>query len=191
MKWGKIMIYVLIVLALIGVCGFIIYFTGGFTTDFTGFYVTVEGEDVLSTGNNFKISESDPMHVQVKYVFSSPNDTTKGYSVKVVPNPIKDKDFDFSINGDLYSYQAEKDLTNGFNIKQEDTSFTITPKGNLSAILAAVYPDSTVSDCENKGYENMFTLVVTSYNGEAEVRINFTVTEDIQGVILDKEVIEF
>ena len=37
----------------------------------------------------------------------------------------------------------------------------------------------------------MFTLVVTSYNGEAEVRINFTVTEDIQGVILDKEVIEF
>ena len=62
---------------------------------------------------------------------------------------------------------------------------------NLSAILASVYPDSTVSDCENKGYENMFTLVVTSYNGEAEVRINFTVTEDIQGVILDKEVIEF
>ena len=191
MKWGKIMIYMLIVLALIGVCGFIIYFTGGFTTDFTGFYVTVDGEDVLSTGNNFKISESDPMHVQVKYVFSSPNDTTKGYSVKVIPNPIKDKDFDFSINGDLYSYQAEKDLTNGFNIKQEDTSFTITPKGNLSAILAAVYSDSTVSDCENKGYDNMFTLVVTSYNGEAEVRINFTVTEDIQGVILDKEVIEF
>lgn len=191
MKWGKIMIYVLIVLALIGVCGFIIYFTGGFTTDFTGFYVTVDGEDVLSTGNNFKISESDPMHVQVKYVFSSPNDTTKGYSVKVVPNPIKDKDFDFSINGDLYSYQAEKDLTDGFVIKQEDASFTLSPKGNLSAILAAVYPDSTVSDCENKGYENMFTLVVTSYNGEAEVRINFTVTEDIQGVILDKEVIEF
>ena len=191
MKWGKIMIYVLIVLALIGVCGFIIYFTGGFTTDFTGFYVTVDGEDVLSTGNNFKISENDPMHVQVKYVFSSPNDTTKGYSVKVVPNPIKDKDFDFSINGDLYSYQAEKDLTDGFVIKQEDASFTLAPKGNLSAILAAVYPDSTVSDCENKGYENMFTLVVTSYNGEAEVRINFTVTEDIQGVILDKEVIEF
>ncbi|MBQ1232999.1 MAG: hypothetical protein II330_08215 [Clostridia bacterium] len=191
MKWGKIMIYVLIVLALIGVCGFIIYFTGGFTTDFTGFYVTVDGEDVLSMGNNFKISESDPMHVQVKYVFSSPNDTTKGYSVKVVPNPIKDKDFDFSINGDLYSYQAEKDLTDGFVIKQEDTGFTFAPKGNLSAILAAVYPDSTVSDCENKGYENMFTLVVTSYNGEAEVRINFTVTEDIQGVILDKEVIEF
>jgi hypothetical protein len=191
MKWGKIMIYVLIVLALIGVCGFIIYFTGGFTTDFTGFYVTVDGEDVLSTGNNFKISESDPMHVQVKYVFSSPNDTTKGYSVKVVPNPIKDKDFDFSINGDLYSYQAEKDLTDGFVIKQEDMGFTFAPKGNLSSILAAVYPDSTVSDCENKGYENMFTLVVTSYNGEAEVRINFTVTEDIQGVILDKEVIEF
>jgi hypothetical protein len=37
----------------------------------------------------------------------------------------------------------------------------------------------------------MFTLVVTSYNGEAEIRVNFTVIEEIRGVILDKEVIEF
>ena len=54
-----------------------------------------------------------------------------------------------------------------------------------------MYPNDTVGDCTDKAYENMFTLVVTSYNGEAEVRIHFTVTESIRGVILDKEVIEF
>ena len=191
MKWTKILIYALIVLALIGILGFIIYFTGGFTTDFTGFYVTVDGEDVLSTGSNFQTRHDDPMHVEVKYVFASPNDQAKGYSVKVVPNPIKDKDFDFRLNGDLYAFQAEDDLTAGFEIKQEDTSFTLTPKGDLTAILSAVYPGYTVADCNDKAYENMFTLIVTSYNGEAEVHINFTVTEDIQGVILDQEVIEF
>lgn len=191
MNFGKIIIYALIILALIGILGFIIYFTGGFTTEFTGFYVNVDGEDVLSTGSNFQTSHDDSMHVDVKYVFASPNDEAKGYSVRVVPNPIKDKDFDFRLNGDLYSFQAENDLTAGFEIKQEETSFTLTPKGDLTAILSAVYPGYTVSGCEDKAYENMFTLIVTSYNGEAEVRINFTVTETIRGVILDKEVIEF
>ncbi|MBR5124870.1 MAG: hypothetical protein IKU90_07030 [Clostridia bacterium] len=191
MKWSKIIIYALIILALIGILGFIIYFTGGFTTDFTGFYATVDGKDVLSTGNGFRMKENDPLEVEVKYVFASPNDEAKGYTVKVVPNAIDGKDFDFSLNGDKYSYQSEQDLTAGFDIKQEDDSFTIAPKGNLTEILSAVYPNDTIGDCEDKGYENMFTLVVTSYNGKAEVRINFTVVESIRGVILDQEVIEF
>ena len=191
MKWSKIIIYALIILALIGILGFIIYFTGGFTTDFTGFYATVDGKDVLSTGNGFRMKENDPLEVEVKYVFASPNDDAKGYTVKVVPNAIDGKDFDFSLNGDKYSYQSEQDLTAGFDIKQEDDSFTIAPKGNLTEILSTVYPNDTSGACEDKGYENMFTLVVTSYNGKAEIRINFTVVESIRGVILDQEVIEF
>ena len=154
MKWSKIIIYALIILALIGILGFIIYFTGGFTTDFTGFYATVDGKDVLSTGNGFRMKENDPLEVEVKYVFASPNDDAKGYTVKVVPNAIDGKDFDFSLNGDKYSYQFEQDLTAGFDIKQEDDSFTIAPKGNLTEILSAVYPNDTIGDCEDKGYEN-------------------------------------
>ena len=191
MNWPKIILYALIILALIGVLGFIIYFTGGFTTDFTGFYATVDGEDVLSTGNDFRMKADDPLKVEVKYVFASPNDEAKGYTVKVVPNAIDGKDFDFTLNGDKYSFQSEKDLTAGFAIKRDGNSFTIAPKGNLTKILSSVYPEDTVEDCADKAYENMFTLVVTSYNGEAEIRVNFTVIEEIRGVILDKEVIEF
>ena len=72
MNWPKIILYALIILALIGVLGFIIYFTGGFTTDFTGFYATVDGEDVMSTGSNFRMKTDDPLKVEVKYVFASP-----------------------------------------------------------------------------------------------------------------------
>ena len=191
MNMSKIILYALIILVLIGILGFIIYFTGGFTTDFTGFYATVDGEDVMSTGSNFRMKTDDPLQVEVKYVFASPNDEAKDYSVKIVPNAIDGKDFDFRLNGDLYSFQSEKDLTAGFTIKRDGSTFTVSPKGNLTEILAAVYPNDTIGDCTDKAYENMFTLVVTSYNGEAEVRINFTVSESIRGVILDKEVIEF
>ena len=190
-KWVTVVIYVAIILALVGICGFIAYFTSGFTTDFASFYVTVDGEDVLSTGSNFQVRHDDPMHVEVKYVFASEDDHAGGYSVKVVPNVVKDKDFNFRLNGDVYSFQAEKDLTAGFTIDQEESSFTLIPKGDITAILSAVYPGYNVEDCSDKGYENMFTLIVTSYNGEASIRVNFTVTEDIEGVIIDKEVIEF
>ena len=191
MNMSKIILYALIILVLIGILGFIIYFTGGFTTEFTGFYATVDGTDVMSTGSGFRMKADDPLEVEVKYVFASPNDEAKGYTVKVVPNAIDGKDFDFTLNGDKYAYQSENDLTAGFNIKQDKDSFTITPKGNLTEILSAVYPNDTIGDCTDKAYENMFTLVVTSYNGKAEVRIHFTVTESIRGVILDQEVIEF
>ena len=188
---SKIILYALIILVLIGILGFIIYFTGGVTPDIPGFYAPVDGEDVMSTGSNFRMKTNDPLKVEVKYIFASPPDEEKDYRVKVVPTPIKDKDFDFTLNGDKYSFQSEKDLTAGFAIKRDGNTFTIAPKGNLTEILTAVYPDDTVGDCTDKAYENMFTLVVTSYNGEAEVRIHFTVTESIRGVILDKEVIEF
>ena len=191
MNRTKIILYVLIVLALVGVLGFIIYFTSGFTTDFTGFYAVVDGKDVMSTGSNFQTNLNDPMEVEVRYVFAIPKDESKGYSVKVVPNPIQGKDFDFRLNGDLYAFSAEKDLTAGFVIEKEENCFTLRPKGDLTAILAAAYPGYTVENCNHLAYENMFTLVVTSYNGEAEIRVSFTVTEDIRGVILDKEVMEF
>ena len=191
MNWSKIIFYGLIVMTLVGVIGFIVYFTGGFTTDFTGFYAVVNGEDVMSTGSGFRVKTDDPLEVEVKYVFASPGDDTKGYSVKVVPNAIDGKDFDFTLNGDAYSFQSERDLTAGFTIKRDKNSFTVVPKGNLTEILSAVYPEDSVGDCDEYAYENMFTLVITSYNEKAEIRINFTVSENIRGVILDKAVIEF
>lgn len=57
--------------------------------------------------------------------------------------------------------------------------------------MKAVYPNYEVGDCRAKAYENMFSLVVTSYNGEASIKLNFTVAEKVEGVVLDKEVIKF
>lgn len=188
-KAAKIITWVLIILALVGAIGAIAYFTGGFTSEFKTFYVTANGKDVMTSATGYEMTINDPMTVEVKYSLADEN--TSGYTVKVVPNQISGKDFDFTLDGEVYSFQAEKDLTKGFNIEYSDTSFVIKPKGSLNEIMGAIYPDYTVGDMTENGYENMFLLVVSSYNGEQSVTIAFTVPDDIAGVTIDPPKIEF
>jgi hypothetical protein len=190
-KIGKVISYIAIVLVLVAVCGLLAYFTNGFTSDFKTFYVECDGKQVLADSSGFEATKDEPLTVDVKYTFSSLNKEVSGYSVKVVPNVVQGKDFDFTLDGSAYSFQAEDDLTAGFEIVQKDTSFTVKPKGGINDIMKAVYPTYEVGDCRGKAYENMFSLIVTSYNGEASVKLNFTVTENVEGVFLDKEVIKF
>jgi len=110
---GKIIAYVLVLLVVVGVIGVIVRFTGGFTSDFKTFYVTVDGKDVLTTASGYKLTTTQPLTVDVKYTFGSAGGDASGYSVKIVPNVIENEDFDFTLNGDVYSYQAETDLTAG------------------------------------------------------------------------------
>lgn len=142
MKAGKIIAYILLVLAFVAVCGVIAYFTGGFTSDFKTFYVCVDGKNVLSAADGYELTTEKSMTVEVKYTFGAFNKENTGYSVKVVPNTIAGKDFDFTLDGQVYSYQAEPDLTAGFDIEKDETSFKITPKGGINKILQAVYPES-------------------------------------------------
>ena len=174
MKTVKIISYIVLALIFVAVCGCIVYFTGGFTSDFKTFYVSVDGKDIMTTANDYKLSMDIPTQVNVKYTFGALNKDVSGYSFKVIPNAIDGKNFDFTVDGQVYSYQAESDLTNGFEIEESETVFTIKPKGGINHILGAIYPDCEISDCRDKAYQNMYSLVVTSYNGTASVKINFS-----------------
>ena len=191
MKAAKILTYCVLVLLFVAVCGFIFYYTGGFTCDFKTFYVNIDGKDILTSADGYKLSADMPLQVNVKYTFGALNKNVSGYSVKVVPNAIEGKDFDFTVGWQTHSYQSETDLTAGFDIAQEENSFTITPKGGINKILAAMYPDGEIDDCRNKTYENMYLLVVTSYNGAASVKIAFSIDEPLYDIILDKGEIVF
>ena len=188
---GKIISYVAIVAVIILCVGFLARFTGGFTSDFKTFYVSVNGSDVMTSSGGYVITPNEPLSVDVKYTFAFGTEEKQGYSVKVVPNKVANQDFDFSLNDDVYSFQAEKDLTAGFDIEYGDTSFSIRSKGTLTDTLQAVYPTYEVGNCDSKTYKDMFTLVVTSYNGESSVSLNFTVVSKPTGVTLDQEVITF
>lgn len=190
-KIGQVVSYIVILLVIVAVIGVFAHFTNGFTSDFKTFYVSVDGKDVMISGNGYVISENEPLSVDVKYTFGSFNkNETKGYSVKIVPNKT-DEDFDFSVDGETHFFGDEKDLTNGFLIDKREQSFTVVPKGGTPLeILKAVYPENEVT-CESKGYNDMFTVIVTSYNGESSVKLNFALERRVTGITFDKEVIEF
>lgn len=190
MKAAKIIAYILLVLLFVAACGFIVYYTGGFTSDFKTFYVKIDGKDILTSADGYMLSADTPLRVEVKYTFGALNKNITGYSVKVVPNAAG-KDFDFTVDGQTVSYQSETDLTTGFDIERGENSFTIAPKGGINKILAAIYPESEIEDCRNKIYENMYSLVVTSYNGAASVEIHFSIDEPLYDIVLDKEEIVF
>lgn len=187
----KIVAVILAVLVLAGVVGVIVRFTGGFTSDFKTFYVTVDGKDVMSSAGGFDATPEKPLKVDVKYAFNSLGGDISGYSVKVVPHAVEGKDFDFTLDGQAYSFQAETNLTGGFDVEYGEESFTVTPKGGVDDVLKGVYPNNEIGGCEGKGYADMYSLVITSYNGEASVTVHFSAYEEVCEITLDKEVIVF
>lgn len=191
-KTTKIITYIAIVLAVITVIGVVAHFTNGFTSDFKTFYVTVDGKDVMTSAGGYRVTTSKPLEVDVKYTFGALNNKVdKGYSLKIIPNNIPDKDFTYTVDGEMKYFQSETDLSDGFEIDKGEKSFRIKPKGEtIAEVLSAVYGKS-VTDCENKGYTDMFTIIVTSYNGEASVKLNFSLAIRVAGITLDKEAILF
>ena len=189
-KIGQVVSYIVILLVIVAVIGVFAYFTNGFTSDFKTFYVSVNGKDVMTSSSGYVITPQEPLSVDVKYTFAFYQSETKGYSVKIVPNKT-DEDFDFTVDGETHYFGDEKDLSNGFIIDKQEKSFTVTPKGSTPLeILQAIYSESEVS-CESKGYNDMFTLIITSYNGEASVKLNFALERRVTGITFDKEVILF
>lgn len=191
-KTTKIITYIAIVLAVITVIGIVAHFTNGFTSDFKTFYVTVDGKDVMTSAGGYRVTTSKPLEVDVKYTFGALNNKVdKDYSLKIIPNNIPDKDFTYTVDGEMKYFQSETDLSDGFEIDKGEKSFRIKPKGEtISEVLSAVYGKS-VTDCESKGYTDMFTVIVTSYNGEASVKLNFSLAIRVAGITLDKEAILF
>ncbi|MEG1725955.1 MAG: hypothetical protein RR313_11225 [Anaerovoracaceae bacterium] len=179
---------------IVSTCGLIAFFTDGFTTDFTSFYIECEGRQIMSYASGYSLTNGKTLTVKVKYAFSSAN-TIKDYYVKVVPKTDINNNFDFSLDGNIYSFCDESDFTNGFNITKQKDCFTISAKGNLEEILKAVYPTFAV-EVKTKNIDftkELFTLMVMSYDKKSNVLLNFTVDDFrvVNDIILDKEELKF
>ena len=187
----KVISYPLVVLVIAGIIGVVAYFTGGFTSGFKTFYLSIDGKDVLTSASGYSVDSENPLLVDVKYVFDFAGEEKTGYSVKVVPNTGEVEDFEFTVDGQKQSFKAQKDLTAGFHIEYGEDSFILTPIGNLDEIIQAVYPTAEIGGCDIPGYDNMFALIVTSYDGSASVTVYFCCPDKATGVELDKESITF
>ena len=192
---------VLVVFVLAIGAGVYMHFTDNTPT--SDFYVLYNGKEISSNAKGYEMSKDKAVAIYVVDK-TSENEETE-YTVKVVPNVIKDKDFNIILDGEITSYQSIKDITEGFNIDIEGNSFTIKPLGDITTILNAVYVNAEIENCSEYTYEDMFTLIISS--GENSVEIDFTVpsstnndnddnndgdnTGDIAGIKLSVESIIF
>ena len=177
---AKFIVIVALLLALIGVA---MYFSG-YTM-----YAKINGDTIMGSASGYTVAPDKPLKVELGYTFDFGGEKDmSGYSVMVVPNCIAGKDFNYKIGVSEYSYQAEKDLTKGFNIVCEDNSFTIEPKGCLGTILSYVHQEDMKADGESlshshtNDYDNMYSLVIHSNDGEASLKIHFSNEADNHNV---------
>lgn len=192
-KISKVVAYIVIVLLVVAVCGVIAFFTNGFTSDFKTFYVVVDNSNVMHSSGGYTLIHNEPLTVDVKYTFGFLSKEEKGYSVKVVPKT-DEANFSFGVDNLTYQFEDIEDITAGFDIVRNVNSFTISPKGSIYQVLSAIYPDSEIRvDRNNIDFsKDLFTAVVTSYNGEASIKISFGICDyDVFGVELDKGEIVF
>ena len=190
-KIGKIISIVAAVLVVATVAGLLAFFTNGFSTDFQTTYVECGEDKIVGSAAGYCLAPDKPLSVKVVSPFKT-GSAKSGYSVKVVPHYISGCDFDFTLDGQVYAYSKEKDLTPGFTIDYKEDSFNVQAKGGINEVLRAVYPGKNISDCSDKVYKDMYALVITPYSGGSETTIYFSGFDELVArVVLDREVLVF
>ena len=182
MKEAKIITGVIIVLVAALAVGLIFKFTNGFNEDFKTFYLEQDGKQILTSETETAFRRGEEYRYETKYTFDSGKSEPKGYNVKVIPNG--KIELSFTAGGKQYSYADAKELTSAFSIKKEANAFTLTIPENqsLKGVLEKVY-GKTVEITEPNG--NLYTLVVSSYNGKVTYNINFAVVTPVKGIELN------
>lgn len=190
-KLIEIVTYIFVALLLVALIGVIVYFTNGLTTDFVSFYLQKDGADILHDTNGLYFSINQPLKIDVKYLLEFANEDLKGYSLELKANP--DVDFDFYVDGAVMSFQGDVDWNKCFDIVEDETSFTVTPKGdNLTELLQCVYPGANIDIDENADLgKDLFRLTVYSYNKKASITLGLCLYVPAQGIVLDKTEIVF
>ena len=116
-KIVKIITSVLLALLLVGTMGVIAHFTNGFREDFKTFYVTYEGEDILSEKSKLALPLGEEHRFDVTYIFEGLNEETgpKGYNIEIVSNVEKGKEFEYIVDNEKIAYVDGMYLTNALS----------------------------------------------------------------------------
>lgn len=188
----NVLSYILIVLLVLAICGGIVYFTNGLTTEFKSFYLTVNGEDVLDDKGGFVVSANKSLNIEVKYVFGVFNKDLSGYSYEIKANP--EADFVFSVGDDSYNFAGDNlDFSKCFSIVQTETKLTLTAVAvDIENVLACLFPDSEIAINDDVDYsKDLFLLTVKSYNGKASITLGLHYALGVQDISLDKTELVF
>lgn len=173
-KFIKFICVIVLLAIVVGGIALIYKYTNGFNEDFKTFYIEYDGKQILTENT---VTEFDPKkeHVfTVKYTFDKEY-TERDFTVKVLPNAVKD--FDFTVGNKAYKYSKAKELTTVFEIIKDKDRFEIkvNENQNVYEVLKSVYGDEVKVPVDAEINEFPYVLVISSYNGNVNYRIAFKI----------------
>lgn len=184
--------YILIVLLILAICGGIVYFTNGLTTEFKSFYLIVNGEDILDDKGGIAVSANQSLKIEPKYVLGVFDKDLSGYSYEIKANP--EANFSFNVGEDCYDFAGDNlDFSKCFSVVETETELTLTAKaGDIEHMLAYIFPDSEITiDGEVDYSKDLFLLTVKSYNEKASITLGLHYFSGVSGITLDVTEIVF
>lgn len=166
---SKIITCIFLLLIMVALIGFIIRFTNGGTTDLKTFYVQVD-QKIYTDDSEIDLL-SGITRFETKYVFASnKTENHKGYKISIVPNVTDKTNFDFIVNGQVYAFGAERDLTEAFKIEYDATGFTLGGNVTIQEILQKIYDGKTVETPDiNIAETAYFNLIISAYNDSQSI----------------------
>ena len=191
---AKALSAILALLLCVGVFAILAQFTNNFNEEFKTFYVTYNGKDIFAKESKMYFAPGEEHVFDVTYTFEfldEGEEAKTDYSVKIMPNVDKETDFTFTVEGEEVNYSSVGELTKGFGLKKDETSFTLTiaEDTTLESVLEAVYGKDVEAPSDDT-FENprLYTLVISSYDESVTYKIDFSISMWIE---LDKTEIVF
>lgn len=178
--FAKAVCYMLLILLVAVIIGFIYKFTNGFNEDLKTFYIEYSGKysrhiQIFTTENKMTF-EKGTHRFDVKYVFDKEDEEMNGYKLKIVPNVTSD--FDYTVDGKRYLFSKLGDLTDVFALVKYDSYFELNISDELTfeGVLMKAQGGKSISVPQEALAKNPypFRLQISSYNENITYNINFT-----------------
>ncbi len=181
-KFATVLAYILVLVLILSVIGFLAYFSKGFTDDFKTFYLRYDNRIIMQNETGFLIEPSKEYKFYPVYTLGFATKEKPNYEVKIKPK--QGVDFEYTVNGDKYLFSAISDLTPFFGVEKTEGYFTVYFNTDLVGLFAQIYNGKTVitPDFENKDY---FSLIVTS--GKEQIIIDFCTDIWVTDITIDKD----
>lgn len=173
---------VLLLLLVVGGVVFLFRFTNGFQSDFVTFYVVHDGTDYMQSTDGVAFATGEDNRFDVKYTLGILDKTPRGYTVSIAAK----NDFDFVVDNDLYSWNAQGDVTRAFDIQLSPEHFTVSvPQYTTVHDLLETLYQKPVETPVDLPQGDLFVLIISSADGKQSIVLGFNIAVAVQSITLD------
>ncbi len=167
---------VAVLLIFVGLLGIVSKYSNGFNEDFKTFSLEHNNETISATESKLTFDVGSEQKIYCNYIIKPDDDS---FSVSLSADTTKKNTFNYTVDGNSYSFKDNSDLSDYFELNKTNSYFTIKiPKDfSMENLLSSLYPDAEEIVIQNDvDYSNYyFTLTVSNYNESIMYHIHFNV----------------